>query len=237
MDDLLDQLLSKMSINDSMGREIKPATADLDYESFNDLLVNSPYTVQANPNFVPIIVNGIQFESISIPRDKKKIGWKELFALCKRVFFTKSIKGRTLYDRLRKKYYTNGEKTLLKINGTYYIYENGNLTIAQMPPGFTDYVSPLNELYNYYDRVSNPNDLKQLLYASVGELLLGTDKTPEELTKLIDTLPVFKQPVTGKRERSPDVEMVVDAKRYRNSFGKLTLSQINRMLKYLNQFN
>jgi hypothetical protein len=36
---------------------------------------------------------------------------------------------------------------------------------------------------------------------------------------LIDTLPVFKQQVTGKRERSPHVDMV-NAKRYRNSFGK-----------------
>jgi hypothetical protein len=166
------------------------------FKNFNDFLINSPYVVQENPQFVVLTVNGINFNAASVPRDKNKLGWKVLSTLCARSFF-KPIKGRTLYDRLRKNYYVNGKKTILKFDGNYYIYDDSDksLTIAQMPNGYRDYFPPMSSNYSAFNTVSDIGSLKHLIVGYEDQLLLGMQDTPGLITslrKIIDELPVFK---------------------------------------------
>jgi hypothetical protein len=213
-DDLLEQLLRKMEINDSNGNQVREAQpvqtirGDINvvdilqgFNNFNDFLINSPFVVQENPQFVVLNVNGINFNSASVPRDKNKLGWKVLSALCARSFF-KQIKGRTLYDRLRKNYYVNGRKTLLKLDGKYFIYDDSArlLTLAQMPVGYRDYISPMSIEYSVFNNVNDLGTLKNILIGYENLLLLGMENTPDLRTKLraiIEDFPSFKniQPI------------------------------------------
>jgi hypothetical protein len=238
-DDLLEQLLRKMSVNDSDGNQVREAQpvqtvrGDINvvdilqgFNNFNDFLINSPFVVQENPQFVVLNVNGINFNSASVPRDKNKLGWKVLSALCARSFF-KQIKGRTLYDRLRKNYYVNGRKTLLKLDGKYFIYDDSArlLTLAQMPVGYRDYISPMSIEYSVFNNVNDLGTLKNILIGYENLLLLGMENTPDLRTKLraiIEDFPAFKniQPIIPNvppniprilgvrttREYSPDPE-------------------------------
>ena len=206
-EDLLGELLLRMGINDSDGNQVRPAqpvqttrgNVSLNellnsFNNFNDFLINSPYVVQENPQFVVLTFNGINFNAASVPRDKNKLGWKVLSTLCARSFF-KPIKGRTLYDRLRKNYYVNGRKTILKFDGNYYIYNDSDksLTLAQMPNGYSD--SPMSSDYSAFNNVSDPGSLKHILMGYEDQLLLGMQDTPglrTSLRKIIDELPVFR---------------------------------------------
>ena len=208
-EDLLEQLLLRMGINDSDGNQVRPAqpvqttrgNVSLNellnsFNNFNDFLINSPYVVQENSQFVVLTVNGINFNAASVPRDKNKLGWKVLSTLCARSFF-KPIKGRTLYDRLRKNYYVNGRKTILKFDGIYYIYDDSDksLTIAQMPNGYRDYFPPLSSTYSAFNTISDVGSLKHILLGYEDQLLLGMQDTPglrTSLRKIIDELPVFR---------------------------------------------
>jgi hypothetical protein len=208
-EDLLEQLLLRMGINDSDGNQVRPeqpvqttrGNVSLNellnsFNNFNDFLINSPYVVQENPQFVVLTVNGINFNAASVPRDKNKLGWKVLSTLCARSFF-KPIKGRTLYDRLRKNYYVNGRKTILKFDGIYYIYDDSDksLTIAQIPNGYRDYFPPLSSTYSAFNTISDVGSLKHLLVGYEDQLLLGMQDTPglrTSLRKIIDEFPVFR---------------------------------------------
>ena len=164
------------------------------FKNFNAFLINSPDVVQENPQFVVLTVNGLNFNAASVPRDKNKLGWKVLSTLCARSFF-KPIRGRTLYDRLRKNYYVNGRKTILKFDGNYYIYNDSDksLTLAQMPNGYSD--SPMSSDYSTFNNVTDPGTLKHILIGYEDQLLLGMQDTPglrTSLRKIIDELPVFR---------------------------------------------
>jgi hypothetical protein len=209
--DILLELLSHMSVKDASGNEIKkskdfqtakgeiPLNVLLnDFSNFSEILASSPYTVRVNPGFVPLTVGGITFSKTYVPRDKKKLGWKALSSLCGRTFF-KDIEGHTLYDRLRRSYYTsNRTKTILKINGSYFIYNDVDktLTQVQMPSGFTDHISALDELWDEFDKVKDPKSVKQLLLDSKDSLLSGFNVVERislepKLDNMIETLHVL----------------------------------------------
>lgn len=241
--DILLDLLSHMSVKDASGKQIQASTGIQTavgeiplnellnkFSNFSEILASSPYSVRVNPRFVPLTVGGITFSETYVPRDKNKPGWKGLSLLCGRTFF-KEIKGRTLYERLRRSYYSSdGTKTILKINGSYFIYNNVDktLTQVQMPSGFTDYTGVLDQMYDEFDKVRDLELLRQLLYEYEDSLLSGFKVVDESLrNKLraqIDSLPIFKAGyvmntsnrsppplILKRRERSPELMEPVEA--------------------------
>ena len=199
-EDMLEQLLMKMSI----GENTPDVKTLLDrFDKFDELLINSPYVVQANPNklnsgilnqglprFVngvnfnytggSLYLNGMDFNYASVPR--KKIGWSILAKLCGRTFF-RPIKGNTLYDRLRKYYYVNIDngvkKTLIKVNGQYFIYNDltKDLTPVRLPHEYMDYVSPLDTTYSAFNNITDINGAENILLAYTDQLLEGMEPT------------------------------------------------------------
>jgi len=244
--DILLDLLSHMSVKDASGKQIQASTGiktavgeiplnELlnNFSNFSEILASSPYSVRVNPKFPKVTIGGITFLETYVPRNKGKPGWKALSLLCGRKFL--KDKHPTLYDRLRRSYYTSdGTKTILKINGSYFIYDNVDktLTEVQMPNGFTDYISALDQMYDEFDKVRDLKLLEQLLYEYEDSLLSGfkvvDDSLRDKLKAEIVSLPVFEedyvmntnqeriQPLILKprkrpRERSPELMEPVEA--------------------------
>jgi len=245
--DILLDLLSHMSVKDESGNQIQASTGiqtavgeiplnELlnNFSNFSEILASSPYSVRVNPRFVPLKVGGITFLETYVPRNKNKPGWKALSSLCARTFF-KEIKGRTLYERLRRSYYSSdGTKTILKINRSYFIYNNVDKTRTQvqMPSGFTDYISALDQMYDEFNQVRDLDLVRQLLYEYEDSLLTGfkvvDQSLKNKLREQIDSLPIFKAGyventntgrspplILRRRERSPELMEPMDLERSR----------------------
>ena len=226
--DILLDLLSHMSVEDESGNQIQASTGNQtavgeiplnellnNFSNFSEILASSPYSVRVNPRFVPLRVGGITFSETYVPRDKNKPGWKALSSLCARTFF-KEIKGRTLYERLRRSYYSSdGTKTILKINRSYFIYNNVDktLTQVQMPSGFTDYTAVLDQMYDEFDKVRDLELLRHLLYEYEDSLLSGFKVVDQSLkNKLrdqIDSLPIFKAGYITNTSTAPPPPLVL----------------------------
>jgi hypothetical protein len=75
-DDILGDLLSRMTIRDQAGNQLQSAgqVGNVPIEqllsnisNFKDILTNSPYSVRVNPNLKSIVINGVTFNEVNVP--------------------------------------------------------------------------------------------------------------------------------------------------------------------------